>query len=170
MKTKILKNKRGFTLIEMLIYIFILILMLGVIMNITISVINSGKIVKALRNIENSTLTSFERISRELRQAESVNLSSSVLSVHPGHLVLVGTDDFGAPRTVEFRLSGNVLMLRENGIDVGALTEPNTRVTELIFRRFVNSNSEGIRTEITLESGTSTSYRSSKFYYSAIIR
>ncbi len=157
-------------MLEMLIYIAILILMLGVIMNITISVVNSGRTIKSLRNVENSALTSFERITRETRQAQSVNLSSSVLNTNPGRLVFAGSDSLGNPRTVDFYLSSGVLMLAENGADLGAVTQPDSRVTSLVFQRFSSSNSEGIRTEITIESGTSTHYRSNKFYFSTIIR
>ena len=157
-------------MLEMLIYIAILILMLGIIMNITISVVNSGRTIKSLRNVENSALTSFERITRETRQAQSVNLSSSVLNTNPGRLVFAGSDSLGNPRTVDFYLSSGVLMLAENGADLGAVTQPDSRVTSLVFQRFSSSNSEGIRTEITIESGTSTHYRSNKFYFSAIIR
>jgi len=161
---------KGFSIVEMLIYIFILVLMLSVIMNIVVSVINSGRVVKALRNIENSSLTSFERITREARQAESLDLVSSVFDTDPGQLVLVGTDALGSPRTVRFYLSSGVLKLSENGVEVGALTQADARVTSLIFRSFSGLNSEGIRTEITIESGTSTHYRVNNFYFSAILR
>ena len=133
-------------MLEMLIYIAILILMLGVIMNITISVVNSGRTIKSLRNVENSALTSFERITRETRQAQSVNLSSSVLNTNPGRLVFAGSDSLGNPRTVDFYLSSGVLMLAENGADLGAVTQPDSRVTSLVFQRFSSSNSEVIRT------------------------
>lgn len=164
------RSKTGFSLVEMLIYIAILILMLGVILNITTSMVQSGRIIKALRNVENSALSSFERITREIRQAESVNLASSILNSSPGRLVLVGTDDLGNPRTVDLYLSNGVLMLDENGSLLGAISQPNATITNLVFRRFSSANSEGIRTEITIESGTSTHYRSNNYYFSAILR
>lgn len=139
-------------------------------MNITVSMVNSGRTIKASRNIENSALASFERITREIRQAQSADLFSSVFGANPGRLVLASTDTLGNPRVVDFYLSSGVLMLAENGVDVGALTQPDTRVTSLIFRRFSSPTSEGIRTEITIESGTSTNLRSNNFYFSAIIR
>ena len=59
----------GFTILEMLIYIAILVLMLVVIMNAVISIVHSGRIINALRNIETSAMMSTERLARELRQA-----------------------------------------------------------------------------------------------------
>lgn len=163
-------KSRGFSLVEMLIYIAILVLMLAVIMNIVISVVSSGRIIKALRTVENSALASLERITRETRQAESVNLASSVLDTNPGHLTLQGLDALGTPRTVEFYLSSGVLMFSEDGVEVGALTQADAQVTSLVFRRFSGPNAEGIRTEITIESGTSTHYRSNDFYSSVVLR
>ena len=154
----------------MLIYIAILVLMLAVIMNMVVSVVRSGRIINALRNVENSAIVSLERITRELRQAESVNVSLSTLDSNPGKLVLEGIDETGSPRTVEFYLSLGRLFLKENGVDVGTLSQSDTQVSILIFRHFAGPNSEGIRIEMTLESGTSTYYRSEKFYSSAILR
>jgi len=160
----------GFTILEMLIYIAILVLMLVVIMNAVISIVHSGRIINALRNIETSAMMSTERLARELRQAESVNIGLSILGSDPGELVLEGIDLLGNPRTVVFYLSSGTLMLSENGVDTGALSQSGARVSSLIFYPFSSSDALGIKTEITIESGTSTYYRSEKFYSSAILR
>ncbi len=161
---------KGFTIVEMLIYIAILVLILAVIMSVVISMVRSGRIINALRNIETSAIMSTERLARELRQAESVNVGSSIFGSDPGKLVLEGVDSLGNPRTVAFHLSSGTLMLSENGVDTGALSQSNARVSSLIFYPFSSPDATGIRTEITIESGTSTHYRSEKFYSSTILR
>lgn len=154
----------------MLIYIAILVLMLGVITNVVISMVHSGRIINALRNIETSAIMSTERLARELRQAESVNVGLSILGSDPGKLVLESIDLLDNPRTVAFYLSSGTLMLSENGVDTGALSQSDARVSSLIFYPFSSPDALGIRTEITIESGTSTYYRSKKFYSSTILR
>ena len=166
----ILSKVEGFSLVEMLIYISILVLLLAVIMNIVVSVVRSGRVIKALRNVENSATISLERLVREVRQAESVNAGLSTLGSNPGRLVLEGTDIDGNPRTVEFSLSSGTLMFSENGVELGALSQSDARVSNLIFHLFSGPNSEGIKIEMTIESGTSTHYRSGKFYSSGILR
>lgn len=163
-------DKKGFSIVEMLVYISILVLMLGVIFNIVLSVIHSGKVIRSLKNVENSAITSLERLVRETRQAENIDIDSSTLGAHPGVLVLEGEDEIGNPRVVEFYLSTSTLMFKENGVDIGALTQEDTRVTNLVFRRFSSISAEGIRVEMSLESGTSTYLRSNNFYFSATIR
>lgn len=164
------KANKGFSLLEMLVYIAILVLMLGIIMEITISVVRSHKAIKASKNVENSAMSSLERITREIRQADSVNTLSSIFDSSPGKLVLLGTDAFGNPRTVEFYLDSGSVLLKENGADLGSLSQPEAEVNSLIFHLFSNPLSSGVRVEIEVESGTSTHYKSENFYSSATLR
>src|SRR3990167_8468141 len=108
-------KQKGFSILEMLIYISILVLMLAVVMNAIVAVTRSERLIKSLRQIEDSAVLAIERIGREVRGAESVNTGSSTLGAHPGRLVLEGLDDAGSPRTVEFYLSDGRLILKENG-------------------------------------------------------
>jgi len=165
----ILKNK-GFSILEMLIYVSILTIMLAVIMGVTISIIRSVRVVNALREIESSAIVSFERISRETRLADSIDLAESDFDVADGRLVLIGVDEDNNPRTVEFYLDDGSLMVEENGVEPGSLTQAEAEVTSLIFRHFSGENSEGVRTEISIESGTSTHYRSDNFYFGTLLR
>ncbi len=156
-----MRTKEGFSLIEMIVYISILALMLIIVIEVVFSITRSQRVIKSVRNIENSALETLERIEREVRRAESINATSSIFGVHPGKLVL---------GNVEFYLSDGRLYLKENGVDTGALTAEDVTVTNLIFRRFATSTIEGIRAEITIESGTSTHYRIETFYSSAVVR
>jgi len=167
---KILHKNKGFSLLEMLVYISILVLLLGVIMNITVSIVRSHRAIKASRSIENSAIISLERITREVRGTNTVNIASSIFDTSPGKLVLNSTDDGGNPRTVEFYLASGTLFLKENGVDVGPLSQSDAEVESLTFRLFSNVEFVGVRVEMTIESGTSTYYRSGSFYSSANIR
>ena len=173
MKTRFsIKTQKGngFSLIEMLVYVAILAFMLAVIIEVVLSVARSERVMRAVRSIENSAIVSLERISRELREAESVNENLSAFGAHPGILVLEKEGDSGNSVTTEFYLSNGRLMLRENGVEAGALTEAEARVTDLKFYYFSATTSAGVRTEITIESGTSTHYRVEKFYSTSITR
>lgn len=144
--------------------------MLGVIMSITVSVVRSHRTIKASKSVENSAILSLERISREIRQTNSINSLSSIFDSSPGKLVLESVDSGGNPRTVEFYLSSNTVFMKENGVVLGAISQTDARVTSLVFRSLSNLNARGVRTEMTVESGTSTHYRSSSFYSSATLR
>ena len=162
--------KRGYTLIEMMLYIAILVGMLAVIFVIISNVVRSERNLASARTIENSAIFGLERVTREIRQATSVDIVNSVLDVSPGKLVLNSTTSGGAAETVEFSLQNSILRLKINGVDQGALTEANTRVTRLIFSKLSSPYSVAVRTQVTLESGTSTTYRTSNFYTTTILR
>ena len=164
-----LKFIKGFSLMEVLVYIAILAIMLVVITNATISIVSSARVVKVSKSIGTSAIISLERITREVRGASSVSTSSSVLDSNPGKLVLSSFDSSGNPRTIEFSLSTSTIRMKENNIDVGALSQGDARITYLVFHNFTGTSS-GIRIDTTIESGTSTYYRSAYFNTSAVLR
>lgn len=160
----------GFSLIEMVVYISILVFMLVIVLNVVVSVAKADRLIRSSRNVENSALVVLERVGRELRGAVAVRVASSTLDAHPGMLVLESEDSAGNERIVEFYLSAGRVYVREGGVELGALSGSDSSVASLIFRRFATSTIEGIRTELTVVSGTSTSYRSETFYSSALLR
>ena len=144
--------------------------MLTIIFEAAFSIARSERVVKSVRRVEASAMFSLERLTREVRNAESIDMASSTLGVHPGRLVLVSIGEAGVPVRREFALSAGRLHLLEDGLDLGALTEEDVTVTSLKFHRFASTTVQGIRVEMSLESGTSTHYRSEQFYGAALLR
>ena len=167
---KTYNTKKGFSLLEMIVYISILVLMLGVIMSIAVSIVRSHRAIRASRSIENSAILSLERITREIRDADNVDSASSVFGADSGRLTLDSIDSSGNPRTVEFYLNSNTVFLKENGVDLGPLSQADALVRALVFRLVSSPSALGVRVEMTVESGTSTYYRTANFYTSANIR
>ncbi|MBX4200411.1 hypothetical protein KW790_03065 [Candidatus Parcubacteria bacterium] len=167
---KKLSEKRGFSLVEMVLYVAILVLMMTVIINIFLSLSRTQRSMKSARTIQNSGIFALNRMAEETRGGLFVKTASSTFNVSPGVLVLNTIDASGNPKTVEFSLSNGVLRLKDNGVDQGALTQLDSRVTNLIFSLITSSSSQAVRTQMTVESGTSTWYKSKKFYSTVIIR
>lgn len=154
---------------EMLIYLAILALMLWVIGSILNSMIQTERVAGSSKVVENAAIFGLERMVREIRDASAVE-ASSVLDLNPGVLVLSGTDSNGVAKTVEFFLDLGALHIKENGIDKGALTESKAIVTNLVFSVLSNPNSKSVKTVMTVESGTSTTYKKDTFYSTTILR
>jgi type II secretory pathway pseudopilin PulG len=163
-------TKRGYSITELLVYIAILTFLLLIISNILISISKTQKVLAASRRVEVSGISIAERVSREIRAASSINIVTSVLGTHPGRLVLDGDDELGNTRTVEFYESNGKVYIMENGVDLGPLSVEGANVTSLVFRRFTGINSEGVRLELSIESGESASYKNMNFYSTAVIR
>ena len=165
------KRPQGFSLVEMIIYIFILTLLLFVIVNLLSSISDTRRAINVGRSLDNSMVFATERLTREIRNAISVDTTESVLNINPGKLVLNSTDSGGLPRTLEFFVSDGVLRMKENNIDIGPITQQDARVTNLIFRHLTTPNSSAVKMEMEIEAGPlGKSIKTKKNYDTIILR
>lgn len=171
MRSFLRKNKRnGFTLIEAVIYVAILAVAFTIVVGSLIRMTSAYGRLRDAQNIQNAAITALDRMTRELRDAESIVLASSSFGSHPGRLTLQTTDASSTPRTVEFYMDGNVLKMKENGVDQGPIMRPNVVLSSLIFRHATTTVSDAVKVELTFVAGTSTSVRTENFYTTVILR
>ena len=142
MVKKIFKKKycRGFTIIEMLAYIAVLSIILVLIVISLTSLITSENRVNIEKNIETSASTVLERMTRDIRNAKSIDTAGSTLGTNPGVLSLNTTDVEGNPKMEAFYLDNNILKISENSTEAGVLTFSSSRVTELVFESLDRNN------------------------------
>lgn len=159
------KYTKGFSLIEMIVYVSILSVIFVIVVNTLLIVSRSYSSIKISLDINNSATVSVERMIREIRKANSVNLAQSTLDSNPGRLVLNTTDDAGLPLIVDFYLEDDTLKLKEGGVFSGDLTD-GVDVTNLVFRSISNGTSEAIKIEMELSNGS----KNKIFYNTAVLR
>ncbi len=164
------KKQGGYTLAELIIYMGVLVALTVIIVGMLVRISHSKDRLVSAQRLATSAIVSMDRMTREIRNASNVNTASSILGTSPGKLVLSGVDASGAARTVEFSIVTNTLRIKENSVDMGPLTESNIRVTSLIFDRSASTTDQAIRIRMTMESGTSSSYKSENFYSTTILR
>src|SRR6476659_1221258 len=92
--------RRGITMVELLFYIGILVLLLGVTVGTLISLSSVYRNLQALEAVNESSQSSLDRIVREARSATSVDTVKSTLGSSPGDLFLNTLDQNGATTTV----------------------------------------------------------------------
>ena len=169
-KLEIGHSTKGFSLVEMLFYVAILSLSLIAVMQTLLVVTRSYGVLKAAVRVEQETTISMERMVREMRDANGIDDAGSVFGTHPGKILLNSTTASSTPRTVEFSLDAGKLSLKENGVVTGLLTSSKTNIASLMFRKISTSRSQGVKIEMTMQSGTSTTARSEEFYATAVLR
>ncbi len=162
--------QRGFSLVEMLFYVVILSCALLAVLQTLIVLTRSYGILKNVQSIEQESAFSLERLVREVRNANAIDDAGSTFGATPGKLLLNSTDVSGIARTVEFSVVNGSLSLKESGVVTGVLTSSSTAVTSLVFRKITTARSKGVKIEMTLTSGTSTSARTENFYITAVLR
>lgn len=163
---------RGFTLIEILIYVSMLVIVSVFVINTILIMTKSFGSIKTTRIINTSSEVAMERMIGEIRLADSIDVNLSDFDSHPGKLILNTIDPFTeAVTTIEFSISGNTLQVKKGASSAVPLTAYDVRVNNLIFKRLINSTvSEAIKIELELESGKGNNIKSSKFYSTVVLR
>lgn len=146
-----LKHKRaGYTLVEALIYIAILVAIIAVLVSGLVVVVQSITRVRVARNLADTGGASMERLIREIRQATSIDDGNSIFNQTPGRLKLNTIDQAGNATTVDFTVSGNQLLVQVGVGSIDNLTSGQIQVSSLIFRKLATTTASGVRVELTV--------------------
>lgn len=165
-------KKKGFSLIEIIVYMAIFGIISLFTVNIIFTTVKAYSNFKITKDLKNSAEISLERMSREIRLANDLDVSKSVLTVSPGKIYLNTVDfDTNSVKTIEFFASGGALSIVQNGLMEGYLTSSSTEVMNLVFREIVSSTtSKAIKIEMELKARKGGFEKSKKFYTTAILK
>ncbi len=171
-KSKDQKDTRGFTLVELLVYIALCAFLLVGIVNSMLILTDAYRTVSNARRIERSAITLMDRIIREARRSSGIN--AGAFDVPNGSVTLVSgssTSPF-----ITFALDNSRAVVTEDG-DTSPLTDSDVVVESMVFSRYPLYNvqfatsSVLLKVDFTLTSGSSSHALTSRsFYGSAILR
>lgn len=162
---------RGFTLVEMIIYIAFFAVLSVLAVNVTVMVMRSFYTLRLNQSVNQSAMVALERLSREIRNAYDIDTAQSTLGSSPGRLTLNTKDAVGANTTMEFYMDGaSQLRLKEGGVDKGSLVTKTVTLTDLVFRSIATLNSKAVKVEMTLHDSRATTTQAVKFYDTIVLR
>jgi type II secretory pathway pseudopilin PulG len=165
------KDKKGASLVEILVSIFILSAVFLATVNSVMSAINLQSHIGVTSAINNSAITAFERMNSDVRNATRVVQESSTFDTSPGQLTVEIPGADGLPsKTVTFSSVDKVLKVSEDSIDKGPLTTSDTSIDNLIFRLLSTGDTEAVRIEMTLSAGDNNYTLSQNFYSTIVLR
>ena len=165
------RDRGGFTLVEIIVYVAVFSMFSMFIVNMLMQTIKSFSAFRASREMNDAAIYAMERMTREIRNADSINAAQSVFGADPGWITLNTLSASGTATTVEYLSATSTLRLRVNGVDQGALTPSKTKVTELIFTTATSTASTtAIRIQLRLESQRSAIKISNYFYDTVVLR
>jgi prepilin-type N-terminal cleavage/methylation domain-containing protein len=146
-------NQKGFTLVELLIYLAIM----GVV---AVSLVQFGLSVMAARSktyvaqeVQANARLALEMMSRKIKMASGVNTGASVFKSDPGVLSLVIVDGTKDTNPTVFDLDGDDgrLQMTEGSGPTGYLTSDEVKVTSLMFTDLTgNGDQENIKIEMSI--------------------
>lgn len=165
-----INKNRGYSLVEIIIYLAIFTSVSLVVINSLIVSMSSFSVVRSNRDILESGTLAMERISREIRNANSVATANSTLGSSPGTLELNTTDINDDPTTIKFTMANGAINLYAGGTLTGNLLGSNISVTSLIFRHIITTEGEAVKIEMTLSDTRTKQSNVEKFYNTVILR
>ncbi len=156
---------RGFSLVETLVYLAVMVLMVTACVGI-FSTLNTVLARNAIeRELTTSASVTLERMLRDLRYADIVDLTPSTFNVSPGTLKLVqGTT------TTTYTLTGGSVFVTVYGASPYPLTGDQVTVDSLVFTRYATSTIELVRVALTLSTHAKAASSTRTFYTSGVLR
>lgn len=160
-----MKNKltKGYSLVEMIIYVSILSVVSVILVNTVLSFTGSYKELQTLRMVDRSAMDVFERISRTVRSSTTIDTVASSFGSNPGVLVLVETNG-AVSTTTRFYLENGVVKMDVNGVYYGPLSLNSSVVNSLIFRLSNSSDTSAVKMEMSVSATLGTITNQKNFF------
>lgn len=154
--------KKGVSLIEMLVYVSLISVIFLLIVRTVLSFTGSYRQLAANRELEHTALNVLERITREVRNASSISVSSGALTV-------VQTNN-SLSTTTRFYRDGNVVKVDVNGTYSGPLSVTRGPVTSLTFIIATSSGPDAVKIDMTTQGISGPVVRTKNFHITIIAK
>lgn len=156
----------GFTLVEVLVYLAILVLVSTAAVSVMVSFSGVVSEQRTKARLITTGQTTLERVLRTVKNADAIDALNSTFGVSPGALTVLATD--GSSKT--FSLVGSVVQFTETGSPSVALTGDGVHVSNLQFHFYDNGVTELVRMAITMTATSSEQVHTETFYGAMVIR
>jgi len=163
--------KKGFSLIEVLVYIAVMVIVLLIVVNTALLMTKAYQEMRLSVNMNNSAVSILERMSREARWSSSINTTDSILNNNSGLLVLNRIDGSEVTTEIRFYIENGSLVIKEGLSDAVALNAPGKVFVDKFFVTRIDSGiSEMVKIEIELRGMLKDRIKMETFYDSIILR
>ena len=159
-------KKGGFSLVEVLVYMAVLTVVLSILISSLSLVAEFQERVVAGKAVDRSASIALDRVIREVRSSDSVDMAGSVFDVPEGVLVLqrdgAGTTTFSVSEYGE-------LYVNKNGTE-SRLTHRRAEVLTFMVTEIESGINDALRVELLIRSPYSDGYIEQRFYSTVILR
>ena len=158
------KKKSGYAILELLFYISFFALLSLVVIDAMIIMSKSFRETAVYAELAQGG-TIMEKISREIRQAYDIDVTSTSTN-----LKLKTKDANNVEKTVDFLFSGSNVQLIENSVSTGNLNTPNIVITGLTFTQITTAKSKAVKIVLSIRSSNDALARVQDFYNTVVLR
>ncbi len=172
-----IRSNSGMTLIEIIIYMAMMVVLLGAIVQTVLLLTTHYRAVRNTRDIEDSAIAVIDRLVRTARSADDIVMdsvlgSSTPSGTDPSTISLISNDlSTGLSTTTMFTVDQTTkrVLLYENGVYLGPITKESVSVIGFKVSHIVSSNSKALRVELSLLSDQATPAVISKNFYNTVV-
>lgn len=159
--SKILKNKKGYTLVEMLLYVALMGVITIVIVGIFFTVTRANSRIVSLIEINSNAYSAMERMAYEISNAKNIYFPASNFAnynydeLKASQLSLVTSQSVPANENIvyiDFYLENNTIFIKQDGVDPIALTSSSVKVQNLNLYYYKNGARESVKIDLTVKS------------------
>ena len=144
--------QKGFTLIELIIYVAIVGLVAGAFVSFSIAVTNSNTKTYVAQEVQANSRIALDLITQKIQAATGVNLVDSTFGSDPGVLSLSFASDDLDPTIIQLSEDDGILQVVEGVSSPVNITSDEVKVTNLQFTNLTGtSDKENIKIDLTVE-------------------
>ena len=140
-------KSKGVTLVETLIYSAMAAIILGILGMMFIQIYGLYKDITIEPKTDRSILLTVDRILKDIRSGQDINLENSVFGTTSGELYISAVEDAIIVNKF-YKLENGQIIYQEDGGDENPLTSADVEITKLQFEYLTTGISEGVRVEI----------------------
>jgi len=141
----IFKNKKGYSMVELMIYLALLITVSVLVVDNIISLFKNYSIVKSNQEIEYNAINILDKLTRDTRRSKNVILNQSSFEIPQGAVALNT-----ASNTIKFYLEDNKIKYMQDGNFVDNLSTKSVTVNNFKIYYISSTSTEAIRVELGL--------------------
>lgn len=148
------ENKKGFTLMEVLVYVAVLVIIITAVSSFFLWLIKSNTKAKVMRETLDNARRVMEIMSYEIKEAKSVYTPTSIFDSHPGQLSLETIHYLpeGEKTTyINFYLCEDRLCFKKEDLNPIALTSDRVRVANLVFNQIITGETPSIQINLKVD-------------------
>lgn len=154
-----MKKSQGFTLIEMILYIGLIMIMLVSIVSFSLEMINSGAKSNTEQEVYSSARYASERIISTIRNAKSINIASSSFGTNlvasSGAALSLG-ESASSSNPTTFSIVSGILTITQGTSGAVTLNPSSTQVTSLVFSNYSTGTYSNIGFTLIMTGSTTT--------------
>ena len=142
---------KGFTIIETLVYMSLLVVIGLVVVDSTVSLFASYSQVRVAQDMETTAIQVLDKISRDVRNATSIVENQSSFNIPESYVTLTVPNSLGGSDSIKYYASNGKVSVDKNGVYLGTLSLPSITVNNFELKYINGTSTKALKILLNLQ-------------------